>query len=309
MGNPDPRRTALVLGGSGFLGGAVCRALETRAYRVVSTGRSQRGTTLGLDVSRRGAAQLLRSILHEFRPDVAVDLVAPNVSPVDRVQRVRPRMYDYGTTLVGELSRSRVIPLVHVSTENLTEQPLDAYFDFKNSAFESIGQSDLPTISIDLPRIVGPNEPRGRFVADLIAARVSNREFTIDDPWRCRDLISVELAGELVAEISHVLVDRSMPRCDLEVVAETWTLTGIADFIESVIRSGAAERELNSSRLAARGVPEGSGDSSRERGSWRRRFVVSHAFASTFPEQETLDVRSALRSAVMAARAAERGGM
>jgi nucleoside-diphosphate-sugar epimerase len=220
-------RSALILGGTGFIGRHVVQAFQQAGWDVAVAARrpgpvaAQAGArSLAVDLSAIAPAELARRLTAEL-PDVVVnaaggvwnateqDMIASNVHATERLLEalgrcpIGPRLVQLGTVM--EYGPTEVGVSV---SENSPPSPLGAYGRTKLAATQAVlaaaaaGQVDATVLRV--ANVSGPGSPRASLlgqVADSLAAAVrSGRPAVVElSPLRaCRDYVDVRDVADAV---------------------------------------------------------------------------------------------------------------
>jgi len=255
--NPPARRGPrwLVLGASGFVGGAVAAALAERRWPAVGatrTGPPQPGATpielRSVDARDAGA---LRSLIRDVRPDVLLDAVAPaeadatdpgpffvatatGVLEAVRVERPRCRV-----VLLGSAAEYGNAPDSRPSCESDPVLPLTAYGRAKVAQLAVASRFRESGVAVTTARVfntVGPGQGRHLFAGALLERiRGGERVLRVRCANHVRDWVDVRDVAAAVlalaeAEESPLVTNvcSGVGRSVAEVAAVAARLTGVS---------------------------------------------------------------------------------
>lgn len=199
----------LVLGSRGFIGSRIVSDL--RANGVCTFGTSH----LSLEESRQefyfdifaeSAEEDLRKAIQSSRPQQIVNCIGFGVTPTTRVGSDGPPMASLERMvriLKDGLCESSVFDysLVHLTS---ALEPVDDQEHFYASICRAQTQLFVDSFRPDvlnilrLPKVIGPGEPRGRFLSDLIAQLAEQREVTVNEPCRQRSILGLADLSTLI---------------------------------------------------------------------------------------------------------------
>lgn len=187
---------ALVLGGTGFIGRALCDALHEARYSVIAVGRRPTSGLPGRLLRADLMTADLEGLLAEVEADVVVNAAGAVWNPTER------EMVESNTMLVGRLltalaSLDRRSRLVHLGSskeygpvpegttisENSHAHPLSTYGRTKLEAtmavLDATRRGEVDGVVLRLPTLIGPRSPApsllGRLSAELAEAARQER--------------------------------------------------------------------------------------------------------------------------------------
>jgi hypothetical protein len=228
-------KSILVIGSSGYLGGSVTSSLKRRGANVISTSRNAKNGNCYFDYNDPNAGLILSDLLKRFRPSLILDLAAPNVSQLDRSKPLSKADKMYGDLLCMKVSVFSETHVLHISTTEVDDDSRNFYVDFKRSVLCSLSNLDHGRLTtIKLPRLIGPNEPSGRFISDLISSLHLNDSFKVLEPNRERDFLNLKLARDIIVGSALAIAHEDGEPVGIEVCAERWSLGEIA-FLSKII--------------------------------------------------------------------------
>ena len=200
----------LVIGATGFLGRHLVPELLRRGHEAVAASRS---ATTGerLDVSDEA---LCIDVLHRVAPDLVVNLAGLGVTAGSADSLCMQAVNATGSVVLARAAAESGIPLLHVASST---EPLPGMLaESEYSQTKALGTAKVDHMmrsgraSIAIARVhntYGPDQPRGRFIADVMHRMRSGGEFTIRHPARVRDFCLVD---DVVARLVDVTEDESM---------------------------------------------------------------------------------------------------
>ncbi len=228
-------KSILVIGASGFLGGSVVSSLKHRGANVISTSRNTKNGNHYFDYTDPDAGLILSDLIKRFRPSLILDMAAPNVSQLDRSKPLSKADKMYGDLLCMKVRDFSEAHVLHISTTEVDDDSRNFYVDFKRSVLYSLSNLDHRRLTtIKLPRLIGPNEPAGRFISDLISSLHLNNSFKVLEPHRERDFLNLELARDIIVGSALAITHENGEPVGINVCAERWSLGEIA-FISRII--------------------------------------------------------------------------
>lgn len=230
---PPAPGSALVLGGTGFVGRHVCRALRTRGYDVVTAARSRPAEAssdpfVALDLGT-GSAATLGQALSTLRPRLVVNTVGSiwgrtdeqmwraTADPVFRLLDAlsllayRPRLVHLGTVLeYGPVAQGESMGGTAGAGGAAAAPPTTAYGQAKLAATQAVLErtkaGDVEGMVLRIANVAGPGSPAvsllGRVAAVLLAAQALGEpaELTLDALIARRDYVDVrDVADAVVA--------------------------------------------------------------------------------------------------------------
>lgn len=228
---PSSSGRAVVLGGTGFIGRPVCRALASAGYDVVAVARHARpatdvAQTVALDLAS-GAADDIAGVLRDQAPDVVVnaaggmwgltddEMVLANVTLTENVISAtaslpgRTRLIQLGT--VHEYG---VVPIGTTMDEDMVPEPITAYGRLKLRCTEAVVRQTragaLDGIVLRVGNVTGAGQPRasllGVVAEELLNAYRTGRSAVLSlaplgsqrDFLNLRDAVSAVVAAATV---------------------------------------------------------------------------------------------------------------
>ena len=190
----ERRRTILVTGATGLLGGHVVTEAERRREQTVAVGGPRRGHS-GIDLADTAAVQAL---FERVRPDVVLHAAALSaMADCARDPELATRINVGGTASVARAARATGARLVHVSTdlvfdgehapyaEEAPTAPTSAYGRTKRDA--ELAALEAPgAVVVRVSLLFGPTltARKGFFDAQLEALRNATQMSLFVDEWR-----------------------------------------------------------------------------------------------------------------------------
>jgi dTDP-6-deoxy-L-talose 4-dehydrogenase [NAD(P)+] len=178
----DPRtgrRTVAVLGGTGFIGGALCRYLADHGHEVVAVSRRAApggaGRARALDLSTAGSAEV-EALLREEGVDAVVnaaggmwgltddEMVAANVTLVTRLLEAVARIGDRVRLVqVGSVHEYGLAPIGTSLGEDSPTRPVMHYGELKarctQMVTEAAARGDVDGLTLRIGNVVGAGQP------------------------------------------------------------------------------------------------------------------------------------------------------
>lgn len=176
---PATRPTVAVLGGTGFMGGALRRHLAGHGYDVVAVSRRATsdgvGRALALDLSTVDPADLANFLLEE-RVDALVnaaggmwgltddEMVAANLNLVSRlIEAVARAGRPIRLVQVGSVHEYGLVPIGTWISEDTPSQPVMAYGELKAQCTqlvtEASGRGDVDGLTLRVGNVIGAGQP------------------------------------------------------------------------------------------------------------------------------------------------------
>jgi nucleoside-diphosphate-sugar epimerase len=201
---------ALVIGATGFLGRHLMPELLRRGHVALAASRS---ATTGerLDVSDEA---LCIDVLHRVAPDLVVNLAGVGVTAGSADSLCMQAVNATGSVVLARAAAESGIPLLHVASST---EPLPGMLaESEYSQTKALGTAKVdhmmrsgrtPIAIARVHNTYGPDQPRGRFIADVMHRMRSGGEFTIRHPSRIRDFCLVD---DVVARLADIAEGESM---------------------------------------------------------------------------------------------------
>jgi nucleoside-diphosphate-sugar epimerase len=187
-----PRRRVVVLGGTGFLGRPICRALADQGHTVVAVARTPRDIGPGVTVRALDLAAAdvdeITEMLRDLEPDVVINsaggmwglndaqMLAVNVTLVERLIEAAGRLP--GRVRVVQLGSVHEYGLVPVDTsmpEGLRPAPVMPYGDFKLRCTTAVSEADrsglIEGVTLRVGNVIGAGQP-GHSLLGVVAGRL-----------------------------------------------------------------------------------------------------------------------------------------
>jgi nucleoside-diphosphate-sugar epimerase len=198
----------LLLGGTGFIGGAVNRRLRATGHDTVTVGRTPAADLIidATDVTALGG------LLAATPYDVVVNLLGSGLGPgpgdAESMTAVNAALPPALLRLVSELDPAPHLIHAASSTERLpahTEHESE-YSRTKHAGTTALRYGttlvDVPVTILAIHNTYGPGQPSQRFAAHLIAQLSRGRPVTLNFPHRVRDLVYLH---DVAACIEHAI--------------------------------------------------------------------------------------------------------
>ncbi|MGC4813819.1 NAD-dependent epimerase/dehydratase family protein [Micromonospora sp. DT228] len=186
----------VVLGGTGFLGRPICRALADQGHPVVAVARTPK--TIGPGVEFRAldlaAADVdeITAVLRDLDPDVVINaaggmwglteaqMLAVNVTLVERLLAAAGRLPRRVRVLqMGSVHEYGLVPVDTSMPERLTPAPVMPYGEFKLRCTEAITAADrqglVEGVTLRVGNVIGAGQP-GHSLLGVVAARLRDAE-------------------------------------------------------------------------------------------------------------------------------------
>ena len=294
-------KSILVIGASGFLGESVVTELKHRGANVISTSRNAKNGTQHFDYNDSDADLILSQLIRTFRPSLILDMAAPNVSQPNRNKPLSKADKTYGELLCLAARDFSETHVLHISTTEVDEDSINFYVDFKRSVLSSLSNLDHRQVTtIKLPRLVGPNEPPGRFISDLLSSLRLNNSFKVSDPDRVRDFLNLKLATDIIVGSALASSSDNAQSVGIEVFSERWSLGEVAFLSRMIYRSFQSgevglEEIRNSYTLLEKPFPT----LDRHQGSWKLNLKIDSQHAELIQQTSfEKDIVSAIYDSV-----------
>lgn len=196
--------TILIIGAHGFIGRQLFQQLKTTEANVIGTSRSQTvdEDLFEIDLGRKNEYQEINSLVERFDVNYIVNLAATDVRPSSRTKVNKQQIELFFENLNLVLEQKSTIGLLQIGT-NADSLNGDSYYAGKSMLKNLLkgASTKRRTAILELPKIIGPKEPRGRFTSDLVHSCITNREVVILQPCRKRNFMPVVDAALLIERI------------------------------------------------------------------------------------------------------------
>jgi len=246
----------LVLGVGGFVGSALSAKLREN-YQVIGVTRSSRdgldpGTYL-LDLTIESSRDVLKHICEKSSVSLIIDASSSGVTPSQRNSKTSMELTSSAKTITSA-SAALGIPVIHFSTVAIHERRLsnDPYVIGKAKAvalFHDLLSHGGRGAVIYTPRIFGPNEPRGRFLSDMVSALKTGEDFLIRDGSLRRSFISLADITHFISDLPHLFLDSGLPKSLSIPLSFSATLHEVG---QSILRIGKQKGLAGSIRFESR---------------------------------------------------------
>lgn len=195
----------LLLGAGGFIGSRLLSRLRNLQCNILATTHNKRlaiqEQLLLFDILDTSSLNEKFDLFRKFEPELIVNCIMFGVSPRDRTEITHESdqlVTEYVEKLIHvtqSLSAQNSTRLIHFATRlTLIENERDRYVSLSRRCEFLLTQELSPEnmTVVRLPRIYGPNEPNGRFIADLVNEMISTGRVTVKQPCRQRAYIHVD---------------------------------------------------------------------------------------------------------------------
>lgn len=190
----------VILGGTGFLGGALSRGLRTKGVDVVVASHRGDGDVFPWDITEPAASE---RALERLRPDVVINLAASGVTRGTGTQDLMQAVNAGGPAqLVEAIAQSKAAPrLIHVSSSRELDAGSQAedhgvYGRSKASGTATVlGAVESDTIEgcvLRLHSVYGPGQPADRFVAWMVRRVRARQPIELHEPHTVLDFVHVD---------------------------------------------------------------------------------------------------------------------
>ena len=176
--------TVLVIGASGFLGQQLVAGFRNSGERAIGTKYS---ATSDDDLFQ-------------------VDLGAKgDVNPAKRLPQESGQSLLFFENLEATLRNNRNLALLQIGTSHQANSE-DSYFSSKFILKNLLKRAHVKNqiAVLDLPKIVGPSEPLGRFTSDIAYSLVMNEGKMVQHPCHKRNFMSIEDVVKLIMMIVEI---------------------------------------------------------------------------------------------------------
>ncbi len=195
--------TVLVIGASGFLGKHLVAQMKNSGEAVIGTERNSR-TDDGLysiDLGVKDEYLKINSLVEQFKITKIVNLAASNVSPSDRMREESGQSSSFFENLYAVLSTFRDVGLLHIGT-TVQAKGEDFYFAAKYELRNLLENTNVKNqiAILDLPKVVGPGEPLGRFTSNFMYSVIMNEEQEVLHPCHKRNFMSVIAVVDMITQ-------------------------------------------------------------------------------------------------------------
>ena len=177
----------------------LCDVLD---MRYIGTSRSRGDGLISFDAGDSRQWLQLEDQLKASPIKAVIDLIAPNVSPVDRQDRIPPALFSYPERLI-RFATQKGAHIVHVGTD-LPNSKVDAYQSFKESTLRSFLAAGTGVSVIIAPRLIGVGLSHDFLAGSIIRAVLKDSPIFLEDPDDVRGFLSVRTASQ---EIIHAALD------------------------------------------------------------------------------------------------------
>lgn len=264
---PNTNPSFLILGAGGFVGSYIRGLCDALDMRYIGTSKGGRDGLISFDVGDSQHWARLEQDLETVSITAIIDLVAPNVSPTRRLEKIRPSLYTYPEHLILLADRMGT-PIVHVGTD-LPKSKEDTYGSFKDVILRSFLSGGKRVTVVTAPRLIGVGLSQHFLAGSMVKSALEERPISLEEPEVVRGFLSVRT---VVQEIICAAMEGQNDGGPSFQGAREYFST--ADFYSKVLSIYA--------RLKAEGTTFPSGDVNPAglkewtRKCWKARFELSH---------------------------------
>ncbi|MEU8332706.1 NAD(P)-dependent oxidoreductase [Micromonospora sp. NPDC048839] len=192
----EPPVRVVVLGGTGFLGRPICRALADQGHTVVAVARNPKTIGRGVQVRALDLAAAdvdeVTAVLRDLAPDVVINaaggmwglseaqMLAVNVTLVERLLAAAGRLPGRVRVLqIGSVHEYGLVPVDTSMPEQLTPAPVMPYGEFKVRCTEAVTAADrqglIEGVTLRVGNVIGPGQP-GHSLLGVVAGRLRDAQ-------------------------------------------------------------------------------------------------------------------------------------
>ncbi|MEU7611324.1 NAD(P)-dependent oxidoreductase [Micromonospora sp. NPDC049204] len=192
----EPPVRVVVLGGTGFLGRPICRALADQGHTVVAVARTPKTIGPGVQVRALDLAAAdvdeITAVLRDLAPDVVINaaggmwglseaqMLAVNVTLVERLLAAAGRLPGRVRVLqMGSVHEYGLVPVDTSMPERLTPAPVMPYGEFKVRCTEAVTAADrqglIEGVTLRVGNVIGPGQP-GHSLLGVVAGRLRDAQ-------------------------------------------------------------------------------------------------------------------------------------
>lgn len=185
-----------VLGGTGFLGRPICRALADQGHSVVAVARNPKAIGSGVAVRALDLAAAdvdeITEVLRDLDPDVVINaaggmwgltetqMLAVNVTLVERLIEAAGRLpRRVRVVQMGSVHEYGLVPVDTSMPEQLTPAPVMPYGEFKVrctiALTEAHRQGLIESVTLRVGNVIGAGQP-GHSLLGVVAARLRDAQ-------------------------------------------------------------------------------------------------------------------------------------
>ncbi|MEU8179528.1 NAD(P)-dependent oxidoreductase [Micromonospora sp. NPDC049044] len=190
-----PKRV-VVLGGTGFLGRPISRALADQGHTVVAVARTPKTIGAGVEVRSLDLAAAdideITAVLRDLDPDVVINaaggmwglteaqMLAVNVTLVERLLAAAGRLPRRVRVLqMGSVHEYGLVPVDTSMPEQLTPAPVMPYGEFKLRCTEAVTAADrqglIEGVTLRVGNVIGAGQP-GHSLLGVVAGRLRDAQ-------------------------------------------------------------------------------------------------------------------------------------
>ena len=196
--------TLLVLGASGFLGNQLVAQLRNSGKDVIGTKRtvlSQEGL-FQVDLGVHHEHEKIDFLIKKFKVTHLINMAASDVNPSGRRETENGESALFFENLNTVLGINKDVRLLHIGTSALNKKE-DSYFatkqQLKKLFAETATRSQIAVL--DLPKVVGPGEPLGRFTSNFMQALINGEKQIVLHPCHKRNFMAVASVVKMIMQI------------------------------------------------------------------------------------------------------------
>jgi len=199
--------TVLVIGASGFLGKHLVAGFRNSGERAIGTKYSSTSDDglFKVDLGVKGEFLKINDLVKQYKIKCVINLAASDVNPAKRKVQESGQSLVFFENLEAILRNNENLALLQIGTSHKANGE-DSYFSAKFTLKNLLKKADVKNqiAVLDLPKIVGPSEPLGRFTSDIVYSLVMNKGKLVQYPCHKRNFMSIVDVVKLVIMIVEI---------------------------------------------------------------------------------------------------------